>query len=86
MYVNQFNQFGRIWQVNIQTEGDFRRDVENLKLLQVRNRQGQMVPLGAVLRIRNDAGPVFVMRYNNLNSAAVNGGAREGFSSGQPSR
>jgi multidrug efflux pump len=83
VYVNQFNQFGRIWQVNIQAEGDFRQDVENLKLLQVRNHKGQMVPLGSVLRVRNDAGPVFVMRYNNLNSAAVNGGTREGFSSGQ---
>jgi multidrug efflux pump subunit AcrB len=83
VYVNQFNQFGRIWQVNIQAEGDFRQDVENLKLLQVRNRKGKMVPLGSVLRVRNDAGPVFVMRYNNLNSAAVNGGTQPGFSSGQ---
>jgi multidrug efflux pump len=83
MYVNQFNEFGRIWQVNIQAEGDFRKNVENLKLLQVRNRQGQPVPLAAVLRVRNDSGPVFVMRYNDLNSAAVNGGTRPDFSSGQ---
>src|SRR5206468_11664758 len=40
VYVNQFNEFGRIWQVNVQAEGAFRRDVENLKLLEVRNRQG----------------------------------------------
>jgi multidrug efflux pump len=83
MYINQFNEFGRIWQVNIQAEGDFRKDVENLKLLEVRNRQGQPVPLAAVLRVRNSSGPVFVMRYNDLNSAAVNGGTKPGFSSGQ---
>jgi multidrug efflux pump len=83
MYINQFNDFGRIWQVNIQAEGDFRKDVENLKLLQVRNREGQPVPLSAVLRVRNDSGPVFVMRYNDLNSAAINGGTKPGFSSGQ---
>jgi multidrug efflux pump len=83
VYINQFNQFGRIWQVNLQAEGVFRADVENLKLLQVRNRQGQMVPLGAFLKVHYDSGPVFVMRYNNLNSSAVNGATREGFSSGQ---
>ncbi|MBA4190737.1 MAG: transporter [Planctomycetaceae bacterium] len=83
VYINQFNRFGRIWQVNIQAEGDFRKDVENLKLLQVRNRQGQMVPLGALVTVRNDSGPAFIMRYNNLGSAAINGGNKPGFSSGQ---
>jgi multidrug efflux pump len=83
LYVNQFNESGRIWQVNIQAKGDFRRDVESLNLLQVRNGKGQPVPLGAVLRVRNDTGPVFVMRYNNSASAAINGGTRAGFSSGQ---
>jgi multidrug efflux pump len=83
LYINQFNEFGRIWQVNVQAEGDFRTNVENLKLLQVNNREGQPVPLGAVLRVRYDSGPVFVMRYNDLDSAAVNGSNREGFSSGQ---
>ena len=83
VYINQFNEFGRIWQVNIQAEGDFRKDVESLKLLQVRNGQGQTVPLAAVLRVRSDNGPVFVMRYNDVNSTAINGGSRPGFSSGQ---
>jgi multidrug efflux pump subunit AcrB len=83
IYVNQFNRFGRIWQVNVQAEGDFRTNVDNLKLLQVRNRQGQPVPLGSVIRVRYDSGPVFVMRYNNMASAAVNGATRPGFSSGQ---
>ncbi len=83
VYVNQFNEFGRIWQVNVQAAGEFRKSVEDLKLLQVRNRQGQPVPLAAVLRVHSASGPVFVMRYNDKNSAAVNGMNRPGFSSGQ---
>jgi len=83
VYVNQFNEFGRIWQVNIQADGAFRDKVENLKLLTVRNRTGQPVQLAAVLRVRYDSGPVFVMRYNDLNSAAVNGSTRPSMSSGQ---
>jgi multidrug efflux pump len=83
VYVNQFNEFGRIWQVNVQAAGDFRTEVDKLKLLEVRNHQGQPVPLGAVLRVRNDSGPVFVMRYNDANSAAINGATKPGFSSGQ---
>jgi multidrug efflux pump len=83
VYINEFNEFNRVWQVNIQAAGEFRKDVENLKLLKVRNREGQPVPLAAVVRVRNDVGPVFVMRYNDLNSSAVNGGSRPGFSSGQ---
>ncbi len=83
MYVNQFNRFGRIWQVNVQAEGDFRTNAENLRLLQVRNRTGGMVPLGAIMTVQNSSGPVFDMRYNNLNTAAINGGTAPGFSSGQ---
>jgi multidrug efflux pump subunit AcrB len=83
VYVNQFNRFGRIWQVNLQAEGEFRTDVDNLKLLEVRNRQGKPVPLGSFLKVRYDTGPVFVMRYNNMSSAAVNGATQPGFSSGQ---
>jgi multidrug efflux pump len=83
VYVNQFNEFGRIWQVNVQAEGDYRTSVDDLRLLQVRNKQGETVPLASLIRVRNDSGPVFVMRYNDVNSAAINGGTRPGFSSGQ---
>jgi multidrug efflux pump len=83
VYINQFNDFGRIWQVNVQAQGQFRENVESLKLLQVRNSQKQMVPLGSVMRVHDSAGPVFIMRYNNLLSAAINGDTRPGFSSGQ---
>lgn len=83
MYINPFNEFGRIWQVNIQAEGFFRSRVEDLKLLQVRNREGNLVQLASLLRVRYDSGPVFVMRYNDLNSSAVNGTTLPSFSSGQ---
>lgn len=83
MYINQFNEFGRIWQVNVQAEGAYRARVADLGLLYVRNREGQAVPLASLVTVRASSGPVFVMRYNDLNSAAVNGGVRPGFSSGQ---
>jgi multidrug efflux pump len=83
VYVNQFNEFGRIWQVNVQAEGKFRTDVTDLGLLYVRNKQGDSVPLSSLVQPQNAAGPVFVMRYNDLNSSAVNGGTMPGFSSGQ---
>src|SRR5262249_38760195 len=83
VYINQFNEFGRIWQVNIQAEGDYRTKVADLGLLYVRNRDGQPVPLGSLIHVRDDAGPVFVMRYNDLNSAAINGGTLPTLSSGQ---
>jgi multidrug efflux pump subunit AcrB len=83
VYINQFNEFGRIWQVNIQAEGDYRTSINDLKLLYVRNRDGQPVPLASLIRVRNDSGPVFVMRYNDYNSAAINGGTWPFMSSGQ---
>ena len=83
VYVNQFNQFGRIWQVNMQAAGHFRTNVDDLGLLFVRNRQGQPVPLASLIAVHNDSGPVFVMRYNDLTSSAINGGTKPGFSSGQ---
>lgn len=83
VYVNLFNEFGRVWQVNLQAEGSFRSTPNDLSLLYVRNQQGQPVPLATLIRVRNATGPTFVMRYNDLNSAAINGSTRPGFSSGQ---
>ena len=83
LYVNDFNQFGRTWQVIVQAEGPFRRDVEAVKRLKVRNANGAMVPLGAVLTVREIGGPLLVMRYNMFPAAAVVGGTRTGVSSGQ---
>jgi multidrug efflux pump len=85
-YVNQFNKFGRTWQVNIQADPVSRTSADALKQFYVRSnpRQGpgQMVPLGTLLRARDSTGPVSVMRYNMYASAAVNGVPAPGVSSG----
>jgi hydrophobe/amphiphile efflux-1 (HAE1) family protein len=82
-YVNNFNEFGRTWQVNIQADPRFRDRVEDIELLQVRNNQGQMLRLGTVLSVRHTSGPVMVMRYNMYSSSAINGNTAPGTSSGQ---
>ena len=82
LYINDFNQFDRTWQVNVQAEGDFRNDIEKVKRLKVRNRQGNMVPLGTVLNIREINGPILLARYNMYPAAVVVGNTAEGFSSG----
>jgi multidrug efflux pump len=83
LYINLFNEFGRVWQVNIQADELYRQDADQLGLLQVRNQQGQTVLLGSLVKVRFDNGPVFVMRYNDLNSAAILGNSAPGYSSGQ---
>jgi multidrug efflux pump len=88
LYVNQFNKFGRTWQVNIQAEARFRTSADVLKQLKVRSSPGpgqgpgQMVPLGTLVRADPSSGPVQVMRYNMYASAAVNGIPAPGVSSG----
>ena len=72
-YVNDFNRFGRTWQVNVQADAQFRVDAETVKLLKVRNIQGEMVPLGTVADIRDASGPVMINRYNMFPAAAING-------------
>ncbi|MFL5244853.1 MAG: efflux RND transporter permease subunit [Gemmataceae bacterium] len=82
-YANDFNKFGRTWQVVVQTEGPYRNDVEKVKGLKVRNKNGDMVPLGAVLTVRPISGPILLMRYNMYPAAAVVGNTGQGVSSGQ---
>jgi multidrug efflux pump subunit AcrB len=82
-YVNNFNEFGRTWQVNVQADQKFRNRVTDIKLLQVRNNQGQMVRLGTLLDVRDTAGPVMVMRYNMYAAAAVTGTPAQGTSSSE---
>jgi multidrug efflux pump subunit AcrB len=82
-YVNNFNEFGRTWQVNIQAAPGFRNDVSAIRRLQVRNNQGQMIRLGTLLEVRDTSGPVMVMRYNMYSSIAITGDAADGVSSGQ---
>jgi multidrug efflux pump len=82
-YVNNFNEFGRTWQVNVQADPRFRSQVPDIRQLQVRNNQGQMIRLGTVLDVRDTSGPVMVMRYNMYSAAAITGDAAPGTSSGE---
>jgi multidrug efflux pump len=83
LYVNDFNRFGRTWQVIVQASGPFRDDPDKIKQLKVRNAQGQMVPLGAVLSVREVGGPINIGRYNMYPAAAILGATKPGVSSGQ---
>ncbi|HXD84879.1 MAG TPA: efflux RND transporter permease subunit, partial [Urbifossiella sp.] len=81
-YVNDFNRFGRTWQVNVQADAPFRVDAETIRQLKVRNADGDMVPLGAVAEIRDSAGPVTVTRYNMFPAATITGAWQPGVSTG----
>ena len=78
LYVNDFNRFGRTWQVNVQGDANFRKQIEDLKQLKIRNERGGMVPLGTMASISDINGPVLIMRYNMYPSAAINGAPRRG--------
>ena len=82
LYVNDFNRFGRTFQVLAEAEGDFRAEPEQLMLLKTRNEAGDMVPLGSVLNLEWRNGPDRVVRYNMFPSAEVNGDAAPGGSQG----
>jgi multidrug efflux pump len=83
LYVNDFNLYGRTWQVVLQAEGQFRDNPEQIKRLKVRNQRGEMVPLGAVLSIRQIGGPINIGRYNMYPAAAILGATKPGVSSGE---
>jgi multidrug efflux pump len=82
-YVNNFNQFGRTWQVNIQADQRFRGEPQDIRQLQVRNNRGQMIRLATLMDVRNTSGPVAVMRYNMYSATAITGHPAPGTSSGQ---
>jgi multidrug efflux pump len=82
-YVNNFNEFGRTWQVNVQADPKFRSGVPDIMQLQVRNAQNQMVRMGTVMTVRDTSGPVVVMRYNMYSAAAITVNPAEGTGSGQ---
>jgi multidrug efflux pump len=83
LYINDFNRFGRTYQVNAQAESDFRLQPEQIRRLQTRNDHGQMVPLGSLVTVTRSYGPDQVMHYNGYPAAEINGGPAPGFSSGQ---
>lgn len=81
-YVNDFNRFGRTWQVVVQADSQFRNEVEDVKRLGVRNASGQIVPLGSVAVVREVSGPLVLTRYNMYPAAAINGNIKPGFGTG----
>ena len=83
VYVNDFNLFGRTYSVRVQADAPFRARAQDIGRLEVRSATGEMVPLSAVVRIRETAGPDRAMRYNGFLSADVNAGPAPGFSSGE---
>ena len=81
-YVNDFNLLGRTWQVNVQAEQNYRNELEDIRKLKLRNHLGQMVPLGAVLKVREESGPLVITRHNMHPAAAVNGNLAPAVSTG----
>jgi multidrug efflux pump len=81
-YVNDFNRFGRTWQVNLQADAPFRLTADDIRNLKVRNAAGEMVPLGTIALIEDIGGPVMLTRYNMRTAAPLNGAARPGASTG----
>jgi multidrug efflux pump len=82
-YVNDFNRFGRTYQVVAQADGSFRSQVEDITNLRVRNAEGQMVPLGSLVHTRETFGPDRMLHYNSFPSADINGSLAPGVSSGE---
>ena len=82
IYVNDFNLYGRTWQVNIQGEARDRSDISQIFQIYVRNKSGTMVPLRSIADLRIVLGPQVISRFNNYRSVTVNGGPAPGVSSG----
>jgi multidrug efflux pump len=83
VYANDFNRFGRTYQVNVQAEQGFRLQPEQIGRLKTRNAHGEMVPLGSLVSVKQGYGPDQVMHYNGFPAAEINGGPAPGYSSGQ---
>jgi HAE1 family hydrophobic/amphiphilic exporter-1 len=82
-YVNDFNLFGRTFQVRVQADQKFRLEPEDILKLEVRDRRGQMVPLGTLAKVERRLGPQIIPRYNMYPSAMISGSAAPGYSSGE---
>jgi len=83
LYINDFNQFGRTYQVIAQADKEFRSTPQDITQLQTRNSDGKMVPLSAVINVEESFGPEIAMHYNAYRSADINGSPAPGYSSGQ---
>jgi hydrophobe/amphiphile efflux-1 (HAE1) family protein len=85
LYVNDFNTFGRTWQVVVQAEPEFRSQPGDINRFYVRNSDGDMVPLGTVSTVKATSGPDVLYRYNRYRAIQILGGPAPGYSSGQAS-
>jgi len=83
LYANDFNRFGRTYQVNVQAEPRFRLQAEDIVKLKTRNAAGEMIPLSSFVTVESNSGPDRVMHYNGFATAEINGAAAPGFSTGQ---
>jgi HAE1 family hydrophobic/amphiphilic exporter-1 len=82
-YVNDFNKFGRTWQVKVQADHQFRIEARDIRGLEVRNAAGEMVPIGTLVSVDRIIGPQTILRYNLYPTASITGAAAPGISSGQ---
>jgi HAE1 family hydrophobic/amphiphilic exporter-1 len=85
-FVNYFNQYGRVWQVYVQAEGQYRTRPENVGQFYVRNSAGQPVPLSTLVTMREVNGPEFTTRFNEYRAAQINGVLMPGYSTRQGMR
>ncbi|HUO01557.1 MAG TPA: multidrug efflux RND transporter permease subunit, partial [Rhizomicrobium sp.] len=83
VYVDDFNRFGRTYEVIAQADTPFRQKPEDISQLKARNQAGEMVPLGAIVNVSETTGPDTAMRYNGFRAADLNGGPAPGYSTGQ---
>lgn len=83
LYINDFNRFGRTYQVIAQADAPFRMDAADIAQLKTRNLAGEMVPLGSVVSVKQSYGPDSSSRYNLFRTAELNGGPAPGISSGE---
>jgi HAE1 family hydrophobic/amphiphilic exporter-1 len=82
-YVNDFNKLGRVYQVRIQADHEFRIEPDDIRQLDVRNRNGDMIPMGTFVDVQETLGPQVIQRYLMYPSAQINGEPAPGYSSGQ---
>lgn len=83
LYVNDFNRFGRVYQVRAQADAPYRSQPEDILQLKTRTASGEMVPLGSLVKVTSTYGPEMVVRYNGYTAADINGGPAPGYSSDQ---
>ena len=83
LFVNYFNRFGRVWQVYVQAEGEFRTQAENVGLFRVRNADQDTVPLSTMVTMKTTSGPEFTNRFNGYRAAQITGILAPGYSSAQ---